>query len=142
MNQKFTEFMSEHEISDLLNEYRETSVDRQLHDSLAPYPHSQQTEQVSSKAIELSMPQNSTPSLSQTQPRSRTKKRATSASAFTVHEDQPGTRSSVKVSTSQQHCRYDFSSFPVCPDIAVTNLAISNGFHIDDPTLILLRNQS
>ena len=113
--------MSETEISNLLNEYRETSVDRRVGESLTPYAHPQQTDQVSSKTIELPRQRSSMPSHGQTEPRKPIKKRATSASAFTVHEDQPGTRSSVKVSNPQHYRRCDVSSPHVCLDAAVTN---------------------
>lgn len=128
--------MSETEISDLLNEYRETSVDRRLGASPAPYAHPQQTDQISSKKIESPRQRSSTPSLGQTEPRNPTKKPATIASAFTVHEDQPGTRSSVKVSNPQRYPRCDFSSSSVCLD--ATRPTTSN---IHTP-VILRGNQS
>ena len=94
----YTDFMSEDEVSDLLNEHMETPSSRQSGDnSTQAVVHTQQTVQVVIHVAEPSK-KPSTPSFGRNQPRGSGKKRATGASEFAVHEDPPGTRSSVKVS--------------------------------------------
>ena len=95
----YTDFMSEDEVSELLNEHMETLPSHQSGvDSTQAVVHTQQTVQVVIHNTEPSKKRPSTPSFERNQRRGRVKKRATGAPEFAVHEDQPGTPSSVKVS--------------------------------------------
>ena len=111
INKPYTDFMSEDEVSDLLNEHMETPPSRQSgDDSTQSVVHTRQTVQVVIHNAEPSK-RPSTPSFGRNQWRSSAKKRATDASEFAVHEDPPGTRSSVKVSLSFEPiiCHYSMA---------------------------------
>ena len=95
----YTDFMSEDEVSDLIKEHMETPTSRQSgDDSTQAVARTQQTAQVVIHNAELSKKRPSTPSFERNQRGGFVKKRVTGASEFAVHEDPPGTRSSVKVS--------------------------------------------